>query len=485
MSVPHHLLLLFWLILSNYLVSNIIEVDADFVTNNNKNIKGVSFELIHRHSPKLKSESKFIGPPKSRFDRIKQLVQSDNARQQILSLQCQRRRMRQQAEGNNILWIDEHAAEIPMRSGADVGEAEYFVSFRIGSPRPQKFVLVADTASDLTWMNCKYLCKDCPPSNPHPGRVFLANQSPSFRTIPCSSATCQDDLYTYHSLPDCPSPNAPCLFNYGYAGGMKAIGVFANETVTVGVSGHQKVRLFNVVIGCTESFNATSNIPDGVMGLGYSKHSFALRLADIFGNKFSYCLVDHLSASNLNNYLSFGNAQHMDSPKLQYTDLLLDYIGSYYCVNISGISVGGTMLDIPLETWNVTGEGGAIVDSGSSLTMLVEAAYDAVVTAFNATLVKYKRIELSILEYCFDDQGFDESTVPNFVIHFADGAKFEPPVKSYVINVAKGINCLGFLRTAWPGQSIIGNILQQNHYWEYDLGRAKLGFGPSSCIIPN
>ena len=43
---------------------------------------------------------------------------------------------------------------MPMHSGADSGTGEYFVRVRVGSPG-QKFILVADTGSDLTWINCR------------------------------------------------------------------------------------------------------------------------------------------------------------------------------------------------------------------------------------------------------------------------------------------------------------------------------------------
>jgi hypothetical protein len=225
------------------------------------------------------------------------------------------------------------------------------------------------------------------------------------------------------------------------------------------------------------------------MGLGYRKHSLALRLAEIFGNKFSYCLVDHLSSSNHKNFLSFGDIPEMKLPKMQHTELLLGYINAFYPVNVSGISVGGSMLSISSDIWNVTGVGGMIVDSGTSLTMLAGEAYDKVVDALKPIFDKHKKvvpIELPELNnFCFEDKGFDRAAVPRLLIHFADGAIFKPPVKSYIIDVAEGIKCLGIIKADFPGSSILGNVMQQNHLWEYDLGRGKLGFGPSSCIMSN
>ncbi|XP_020535829.1 aspartic proteinase NANA, chloroplast [Jatropha curcas] len=469
-----HLLLVLSLISCFNIVIFFLYVDAISISNNT----GVWFELIHRHSHKLKTEDNLLGPPKNRSDRIRQLLESDNLRQQVIASQYNRKR-----RGISV-YDGKETAEIPIQTGTDIRVAEYFVSFRIGSPRPQKFLLVADTGSDLTWMHCKYRCKGCPMSSPHRGRVFNGNDSPSFRTIPCSSKMCEDDLIPYQSVADCPSPELPCIFDYGYANGYRAIGIFANETVKVGLHSRLKIVLFNVVIGCTVKFIGDSKL-DGVLGLGYSKHSFVVRLAEVFGNKFSYCLVDHLSPTNVRNYLSFGDVKHTKVQNMQYTELLLDYMNPYYCVNVSGISVDGKMLNIPQEVWNITGKGGVILDSGTSMTILAGAAHDTVVNAFKVALANFEKIEIPGIpvKHCFSTEGYNESLVPRLVFHFADGAKFQPPIKNYVIDVARDTKCLAFTSGGWPGTTIIGNILQQNHLWEFDLGRARLGYAPSSCII--
>ncbi|KAL0443099.1 UNVERIFIED_CONTAM: Aspartic proteinase NANA, chloroplast [Sesamum latifolium] len=169
---------------------------------------------------------------------------------------------------------------------------------------------------------------------------------------------------------------------------------------------------------------------------------------------------------------------------MRYTELLLGVITPFYAVKIKGISIGGLMLDIPPETWNLTGQGGAIIDSGSSLTGLTQKAYQPVMAALQLSLLNFKNLNLDIgpLEYCFNSTGFDESMVPRLVFHFEDGASFKPPVKSYVIDAAPGVKCLGFVSLPWPGASVIGNIMQQNHLWEFDLANGRLGFATSSCI---
>ncbi|PIN20892.1 Nepenthesin [Handroanthus impetiginosus] len=246
----------------------------------------------------------------------------------------------------------------------------------------------------------------------------------------------------------------------------------------------RKTRLHNVLVGCSESSRGQSfRAADGVMGLGYSNHSFAVKAAEEFGGKFSYCLVDHLSPKNISSYLIFGSHEEEMTTSLRHTELVLGVIIPFYAVRIKGISIGDIMLDIPVETWNFNGIGGLIVDSGSSLSSLTQPAYQPVMAALKLALVNFKTLDLDIgpLEYCFNSTRFDESLVPRLVFHFADGARFEPHVKSYVIDAAPGVKCLGFMRGTWPGVSVIGNIMQQNYLWEFDLENRRLGFAASSC----
>ncbi|KAJ8751811.1 hypothetical protein K2173_026002 [Erythroxylum novogranatense] len=485
MSTPHILILLLLLIYVNAFCFQVHAFNSHDYGDDNGSCgpdDTITFELIHRHAPEL-ADSGFptLGPPKSRLDRMKQLMHSDHYRQQTIGHRLGQRRKAFEINGTI-------PAEMPIRSAADSGIGQYFVSFRVGSPRPRKFVLIADTGSDLTWIHCEYRCEHCLKLQPYPGiiRIFDADTSPSFRTIPCSSITCKDELSSSFSLTDCPAPEAPCLYDYRYADGRNVIGLFANETVTVGLHNHRKIKLHDVLIGCSQVFNGSFRHTDGVMGLGYSQHSFAVRIAKLFGYKFSYCLVDHFSPSNLRNFLTFGDVKTTQTLKMQYTELVVDVINPYYAVNVSGISVGNTRLKIPSPVWNVYGNGGAIIDSGSSLTYLTEPAYNAVMEAYEQPLANYTKVkipDLGPMELCFEAKWFNETSVPKLTIHFMDGANFEPPLKSYFIDAAEGVLCLGIVSTAWPGVSVIGNIMQQNYMWEFDLGAAKLGFAPSSCIF--
>ncbi|KAL8033121.1 hypothetical protein ABFX02_13G141400 [Erythranthe guttata] len=465
----------------------------------------VKLELIHRHH--LQGERRNVAAQP--LERLRQLVHSDAVRLRGISLKVMliqggagpvRRRVRETDDAfipastnggggggsKNKEQFSNVSGQLPISSGADFGTGQYFVQFRVGSPA-QKVVLIADTGSDLTWMNCKYRCRGgggggCR-RNSNKRRLFWADRSSSFRTVPCSSTTCTNDLANLFSLTRCPSPISPCAYDYRYSDGSAAQGLFGNETVTLSLTNGRKTRLHNVLIGCSiSSSGPTFQSADGVIGLGYSNYSLAVKASNLFRGIFSYCLVDHLSPKNISSYLTFGSAKQQ-TDTMHYTALILDVINPFYAVSMNGISIGGSMLDIPAEVWDVKGSGGVILDSGTSLTSLVGPAYRPVMAALTASLSGFEKLGLDVgpLEYCFNSTGFVESVVPRLVFHFGDGARFEPPVKSYVIDAAPGVKCLGFVGGAWPGVSVVGNIMQQNYFWEFDLVNRRLGFGSSSC----
>ncbi|KAF8048236.1 hypothetical protein N665_2598s0008, partial [Sinapis alba] len=274
--------------------------------------------------------------------------------------------------------------------------------------------------------------------------------------------------------------------------GSAAQGVFAKETFTVRLTNGRVARLPGVLVGCTNSISGDSfRGADGVLGLALSDYSFTSKATNVFGGKFSYCLVDHRSNKNVSNYLIFGSASSSSSSSAtklnatRTTPLDLTLIPPFYAINIIGLSLGDSMLDIPQQVWDATKGGGTILDSGTSLTFLADAAYKAVVSGLERYLVGLKRVrpEGLPIEYCFDTtSGFNESKLPQLMFHFKGGARFEPHRRSYLIDAALGVKCLGFVSAGEPATNVVGNIMQQNYLWEFDLVASTLTFAPSTCL---
>jgi hypothetical protein len=297
-----------------------------------------------------------------------------------------------------------------------------------------------------------------------------------------------------------------------YKDGSAARGTVGTDSATIALSGRgakkqRQAKLRGVVLGCTTSYTGESFLAsDGVLSLGYSNISFASRAAARFGGRFSYCLVDHLAPRNATSYLTFGPNPAVSSPPsktacgggspwpaaapgagARQTPLLLDHrMRPFYAVTVNGISVDGELLKIPRLVWDVEKGGGAILDSGTSLTVLVSPAYRAVVAALSEKLAGLPRVTMDPFDYCYNwtspSTGEDLAVaVPELAVHFAGSARLQPPAKSYVIDAAPGVKCIGLQEGDWPGVSVIGNILQQEHLWEFDLKNRRLRFKRSRC----
>ncbi|TVU00557.1 hypothetical protein EJB05_54020, partial [Eragrostis curvula] len=396
--------------------------------------------------------------------------------------------------------VGSSAFAMPLTSGAYTGTGQYFVRFRVGTPA-QPFVLVADTGSDLTWVKCRGAGAGNAAGEGGGERVFRPADSKTWAPMSCSSDTCTS--YVPFSLANCSSAASPCAYDYRYKDGSAARGAVGTDSATIALSGghggavdgSRRAKLQDVVLGCTASYDGQSfQSSDGVLSLGNSNISFASRAAARFGGRFSYCLVDHLAPRNATSYLTFGPGGPEDAasssaagaaPAAQ-TRLLLDRrMSPFYAVAVDGIHVDGVQLDIPSDVWDVDKNGGAILDSGTSLTILATPAYKAVVAALSERFAGVPQVSMDPFEYCYNwtaGGGGGEPEIPKLEVEFAGSARLQPPAKSYVIDAAPGVKCIGVQEGAWPGVSVIGNILQQEHLWEFDLRDRWLRFKHTRCI---
>ncbi|XP_022943789.1 aspartic proteinase NANA, chloroplast-like isoform X2 [Cucurbita moschata] len=454
----------------------------------------VKLDVMHRHHPhvqeKLYGERRSLGST----DRFRDIHEHDHNRQRSISTS-----MKMSKTDRQLPMPSSAPIQLKISSGFDFGTNEYFVQFRVGTP-PQKFLLIVDTGSDLTWLKCRYrrCLGNCTAHAHHKSRVehkvkfdhpFLANHSSSFKLITCGSDFCLGDLQLLFAIPDCQVPSNPCVYDYSYIGGGAATGLFANETVTVGLTNGKEKQLHDTLIGCTELFNAMQlKGVDGILGLGTGAHSFAHRAAlDKNGGGFSYCLIDHLSHHSATSYfiLGYPPAEPLSVAPVGNMTFINLHLGgpfnSYYGVGLIGISIDGVTLNIPPRVWDIQKGGGTILDSGTSLSMLTAPAFDVFMEAMVQKLKKFQQILADPFAYCFNKTHYSHEMAPKLRFHFEKGVVFEPPPKSYIVKV-DDILCLGFTSIPFPDTNIIGNILQQNFLWQFDFFNKKVGFAPSQCI---
>ncbi|XAR53951.1 Nepenthesin [Bertholletia excelsa] len=352
-------------------------------------------------------------------------------------------------------------------SGLAQGSGEYFTRLGVGTP-PKYVYMVLDTGSDVVWIQCSP-CRNCyKQSDP----VFDPARSKSYQRVRCKTPLCQ-----MLDSPGCNSNRQTCLYQVSYGDGSFTFGEFSTETLTF-----RRTKVDKVALGCGHDNEGLFVGAAGLLGLGRGKLSFPTQSGPLFGRRFSYCLVDR-SASSKPSSIVFGGSAI--SRTAVFTPLLTNpKLDTFYYLGLTGFSVGGTPvrgITGSLFQLDNSGDGGVIIDSGTSVTRLTRPAYIALRDAFRAGAGDLKRApEFSLFDTCYDLSGKTEVKVPTVVMHFA-GADVALPASNYLIPVdGSGRFCFAFAGTK-SGLSIIGNIQQQGFRVVYDLAGSRVGFAPRGC----
>ncbi|CAH8368564.1 unnamed protein product [Eruca vesicaria subsp. sativa] len=359
-------------------------------------------------------------------------------------------------------------------SGLSQGSGEYFLRLGVGTPASNVY-MVLDTGSDVVWLQCSP-CKVCyNQSDP----MFDPAKSKTFATVPCGSTLCRR---LEESSSECVSRRSKtCLYQVSYGDGSFTMGDFSTETLTF-----HGARVDHVALGCGHDNEGLFVGAAGLLGLGRGGLSFPSQTKKRYNGKFSYCLVDRTSpgsASKPPSTIIFGNDA---VPRTSvFTPLLTNpKVDTFYYLQLLGISVGGSRVSGVSESLfklDTTGNGGVIIDSGTSVTRLTQRAYVAFRNAFLLGATRLKRApSYSLFDTCFDLSGMKTVNVPTVVFHFG-GGDVSLPASNYLIPVnSQGRFCFAFAGTM-GSLSIIGNIQQQGLRVAYDLVGSRVGFMSGAC----
>ncbi|XP_057454825.1 aspartyl protease family protein 2-like [Lotus japonicus] len=359
----------------------------------------------------------------------------------------------------------------PIISGFPHGTGAYYTRIGIGTP-PRYVNLFLDTGSDVIWLQCKP-CKICYNQT---DEIFDPEKSTSFDEISCNSSLCQ-----LQDQPGCNQKNQ-CQYQVTYGDGSGTSGDLSTETLTVG-----KTRLQRITFGCGHDNEGDFGGTAGLMGIGGGSLSFLGQVGTRFNKKFSYCLVDR-SHSQKPSSIIFGDSAIPRTAR--FTPLLKNpnpRLNGFYYVELLGISVDGIPvrgISPSLFRFDQYGNGGVIIDSGTTVTQLIKPAYLAFRNAFRVAAAHLKRgPETESFDTCYDLSGLREAKVPTVVLHFRD-VDVSLPAKNVLATLKTnktGPSCFAFAQ--WGGPfSIIGNIQQQGIRIAYDLAGSRVGFAPRECV---
>ncbi|KAG5222059.1 protein ASPARTIC PROTEASE IN GUARD CELL [Salix suchowensis] len=296
----------------------------------------------------------------------------------------------------------------------------YFSRVGVGNPARQ-FYMVLDTGSVINWLHCQP-CTDC-----------YQQTDPVFDpTASLEMSSCR---------------GGQCLYQVNYGDGSYTLGDFATESVSLGNSRSVK----NVALGCGHDHNEGLFVgAAGLLGLGGGPLSLTNQLK---ATSFSYCLVNCNSAGS--STLNFNSYRKIDT---------------FYYVGLSGMSVGGQMVSIPESAFRLdeSGNGGIIVDCGTSITRLQTQAYNPLRDAFKRMTQNLELTSaVALLDTCYDLSGQKY------------GNSWTLPAANYLIPVdSAGTFCFAFV-PATSSLSIIGNVQQQGTRVTFDLANNHMGFSPN------
>ncbi|KAK7407591.1 hypothetical protein VNO78_09544 [Psophocarpus tetragonolobus] len=371
----------------------------------------------------------------------------------------------------------------PLTSGAATGSGQYFADLRLGSP-PQRLLLVADTGSDLVWVKCS-ACRNCSKTR----STFLPRHSSSFSLTHCYDSLCQ--LVPHPQPQHCNNrsrTHTPCHYQYSYADSSTTRGLFSKETTTFNTA-----TITNITFGCGFKTSGPSvtgssfNGAQGVLGLGRGPISFTSQLARKFGNTFSYCLLDYTLSPPPKSYLTIGSPPN-DTVSRSYTPLLTNpFSPSFYYITILRVSVDAVNLKIDPSVWRIdaNGNGGTVVDSGTTLTFLAEPAYRLLLAAFRRRL-RLPAVDAAAFGFdlCVNVSATARPRLPRLRFRLAGKAVLSPPAGNYFIEPVEGVKCLA-VQPVRPGSgfSVMGNLMQQGYLFEFDLDRSRIGFSRRGCAV--
>lgn len=317
---------------------------------------------------------------------------------------------------------------------------------------------------------------------------------------------------------DCKKFSCP-PFYYAYGDG-SFIAKLYQDSLSFSLSS-PSFALKDFTFGCAHS---ALGEPIGVAGFGRGALSMPAQLASSspdIGNYFSYCLVSHSFDTSrvrmpspliLGRYNSASENKEKQSDHIgdgfAYTPMLTNHKHPYfYYVGLAGVSLGKKRIAAPesLQTIDGKGNGGMVVDSGTTFTMLPPGFYNSIVTEFDARVGSvYKRAadveDRTGMGPCYYVEGGGKVAAPNVVVpqmllHFAGNSSVVMPKRNYFYEFLDGgedgkvkrkVGCMMLMNGGDEGESggpagLLGNYQQQGFEVVYDLEKLRVGFARRKC----
>ncbi|XP_008459091.2 probable aspartyl protease At4g16563 [Cucumis melo] len=416
----------------------------------------------------------------------------------------------------------------------------YLMSLSIGTP-PQVVQVYMDTGSDLTWVPCGNLSFDCQDCEEYQNNIsgpklaaFLPTHSSTSIRDTCGSSFCMD-IHSSDNPFDpctiagcslatlvkgtCPRPCPSFAYTYGASGVVTGsltrdvLFMHGNYHNNNNNNSNNNKQVPRFCFGCV---GATYREPIGIAGFGRGLLSLPFQLG--FSQKgFSHCFLPFKFSNNPNfsSPLILGHlAISSKDENLQFTPLLKSPIyPNYYYIGLESITIGNGNnnfrfgVSFKLREIDTKGNGGMLIDSGTTYTHLPEPLYSQLISNLESVISypRAKQVELNTgFDLCYkvpcknNNSSFvDDSQLPSITFHFLNNVSVVLPQGNNFYAMAAPINstvvkCLLYQSMDGVGDDndsddngpagIFGSFQQQNLQVVYDLEKERLGFQAMDCV---
>ncbi|PRQ29958.1 putative nepenthesin [Rosa chinensis] len=395
----------------------------------------------------------------------------------------------------------------------------YLISLNLGTP-PQVIQVYMDTGSDLTWVPCgnlSFSCMDCDDyRNTKLNPTFSPSASSSSLRDLCGSPFCKDIHSSDNALDPCTMAGCslttlirgtcprPCpSFAYTYGAGGVVVGTLGRDTLRVHgfSSGNPSNVTSEIPSFCFGCIGSTFREPIGIVGFGRGTLSLPSQLG-FLQKGFSHCFLafKYVNNPNISSPLVIGDVAISSKENMQFTPMLKSPVyPNYYYIGMEAITIGNnsiTQVPLSLREFDSQGNGGMLIDSGTTYTHLPEPFYSDVLSVLQS-VITYPRAKEMEMKTSFDlcykvpytTNASSDELFPSITFHFLNNVSLGLPQGNHFYAMGPPINstvvkCLLF-QTMDDGDygpaGVFGSFQQQNVEVVYDLEKERIGFQTMDC----
>ncbi|KAK1276993.1 putative aspartic protease [Acorus gramineus] len=334
--------------------------------------------------------------------------------------------------------------------------SEYLVRFSVGDP-PVTIHAIFDTGSSFTWFQCQP-CRKC-----YPQKDPIYDPA---KSDPSLFFQCTDSLCNLPPRPSC-GTDQECRYRQEYISGSFSEGeLMRDEFAFEGPDGATTSRI-PIVFGCAHTNVVRSpgawadGVRAGIAGMNRAPLSLVSQLDQ---PAFAYCLLGQPQQS-MTTRVQIGTSPRMWGNSTQML------AGRNYIVLLEHISLGAQrVVDFPSGHM-------VMLDSGTTMTYLEPELFNPVLNMVKGLVKGFEVIRdsrgLSELCYRATTKELVEAGLPVIKLWFMGGARLEMNVESLFLEVVESVVCISLRRSPY-GQTLIGNLVQQNNVVGYDLKGGRI-----------